>query len=182
VTSLGFPEIDIPARIPDQYSPHGYRSDPENELSVPAVLKIAAACGALQTLELNAEYGIPSTEPVMRRNVRDANAVALSHLSPSFQSVQYIGESSNESGGPGYIRLPSVAFSKQDMLSSALHNISTRLRYLHIDNEAVFPDFFCLNGIQGLLQIHWPYLETLRLENIDESSAFSGLARYADQT
>jgi hypothetical protein len=80
VTSLGFPEIDIPARIPDQYSPHGYRSDPENRLAVPAVLKIAAACGALQTLELNAEYGIPCTEPVMRRNVRDASAVALSHF------------------------------------------------------------------------------------------------------
>jgi hypothetical protein len=66
----------------------------------------------LQTLELNAEYGITSTEPVMRRNVRDASAVALSHLSPSFQSVQYIGESSNGSGGPGYINELSFGYSK----------------------------------------------------------------------
>jgi hypothetical protein len=146
------------------------------------VLKIAAACGALQTLELNAEYGIPSTEPVMRRNVRDAAEIPLSHLPPSLQSAQYIGDSYNESGGPGYPRLLCVAFRKQDMFSLALHKISTRLTTLCIDYEAVFPGFFCPNGLQGLLHIYWPNLETLRLENIDDSSAFSGLARYADGT
>jgi hypothetical protein len=71
-------------------------------------------------------------------------------------------------------------FRKQDVLCLSLHKISTRLITLCIDNEAVFPEFFCSNGLQGLLQTHWPYLETLRLENINESSAFSGLARYAD--
>jgi hypothetical protein len=174
--------MDILAHIPDEYRPFGYRSASENRLSVPAVLKIAAACGALQTLKLDAGYGTPSTEPMMRRSVRDAAAIALAHFPSSLQSVRYIGDSYNESGGESYTRLPSMAFRKQDMLSLALHKISTKLMTLCIDHEAVFPEFFCPNGLQSLLQTHWPYLETLQLTNIDESSAFSGLARYADGT
>jgi hypothetical protein len=118
----------------------------------------------------------------MRRSVRDAAAIALAHFPSSLQSVRYIGDSYNESGGESYTRLPSMAFRKQDMLSLALHKISTKLMTLCIDHEAVFPEFFCPNGLQSLLQTHWPYLETLQLTNIDESSAFSGLARYADGT
>jgi hypothetical protein len=56
--------------------------------------------------------------------------------------------------------------------------ISMQLKHLHIDDEAVFPELFCPDG--GLLQTHWPYLETLHLDRIDDCSDFSAIARYAD--
>jgi hypothetical protein len=182
VTSLQFPDIEIPSLIPDQYSSDGYRTEPENKVSVPAVLKVAAACGALKTLELNAAYEFPSTEPLLRRNARDTTAAALSHIPPSVQSVHYTGDLMREAEGPDETRSPDMAFRKQDMLCTALHKISRQLKSLHIDGEVVFPELFCPfdEGPQGLLQTHWPYLETLHVENIDESSAFSALARYAD--
>ncbi|KAI4853297.1 hypothetical protein E4T44_00923 [Aureobasidium sp. EXF-8845] len=181
ITSLKFSQIYIPTRIPDQYSPGSSRREYENRISVPVVLKIAASCGALQTLKLDAQYGTPSSEPTMQRNNRDATAAALSHLPPRLQSVSYIGDCLDEFEGPDHTRL--VAFSKQDMLCTALHEISKWLRSLHIDNEVVFPELFCPpDGSQGLLQSHWPYLEILRLEHIDESSTPSALDGYADGT
>jgi hypothetical protein len=182
ITSLQFLELGIPSRIPDQYSPDGYRTESENKISVPAILKIAAACGALQTLQLAGEYGIPSTEPAMREHARDATAAALSHLPPSVQSLHYTGDLMNEFDGPDETRSPDMALRKQDLLCTAFHKISTQLRSLHIDGEVVFPELFCPldEGPQGLLQTHWPYLQTLHLQNIDESFAFSALARYAD--
>jgi hypothetical protein len=150
-------EIDIPSRIPDQYSPGGYRTGLENKISVPAVLKIAFACGALQTLELDACYGIPSTEPAMRNKARHATAAALSHLPPSVQSLRYTGDLMNESQGPDETRYPDMAFRKQDMLCAAFHKISMQLKSLHIDGEVIFPELFCPldEGPQGLLQTHW---------------------------
>jgi hypothetical protein len=182
VTSLQFSTLEIPHRIFDRYSPYGYRIESENKISVPAVLKIAAACGALQNLELDACYGTPYTEPAMRRDARDTTAASLSQLPPSVQSLHYTGDLMKEAEGPDGTRHPDVRFRKQYMLSVALHNISRQLRTLHIDGEVVFPELFCPfdEGPQGLLQTHWPYLETLHVENIDESSAFSALARYAD--
>jgi hypothetical protein len=176
VTSLEFPKIDIPTFITDEYSPLGSRSASENQMSVPAILKIATACGTLQTLVLNAEYGIPYTEPVLRKNARDATVAALSQLPPSLQSIRYIGDSLYELEGPGYPTLTD----KQDTLCTAFHTISTRLRSLHVDNEAVFPELFCPDGSQGLLRTHWPYLETLRLKNIDIISLSGGISRYTD--
>lgn len=156
----------------------GYRCGPEDQISVPAVLKIAAACGALQTLTLNARYEIPSTKPAMRRNTRDTIAAALSHLPSSVQSVQYIGDSPHNFEAENYTRLLPMSFRKQDMLCMALHKISMQLRHLHIDDEAVFPELFCPDG--GLLHTQWPYLETLHLDRIDDCSDFSAIARYAD--
>ncbi|KAI4735678.1 hypothetical protein E4T50_13810 [Aureobasidium sp. EXF-12298] len=89
ITSLQFTRFLITTEIPFM---GGYRCGPEDQISVPAVLKIAAACGALQTLSLNARYGFPFTEPVMRRNARDAIAAALSHLPSSVHSIEYIGD------------------------------------------------------------------------------------------
>jgi hypothetical protein len=182
VTSLQFPILEIPHCISDHYSPYGYRIESENKISVPAVLKIAAACGALQTLDLDAGYETPSTEPLMRGNTRDATAAALSNLPPSVQSLHYTGDLMKEAEGPDETRSPDMAFRKQDMLCAAFHKISRQLKSLHIDGEVVFPELFCPfdEGSQGLLQTHWPYLETLHVENIDESSAFSALPRYAD--
>jgi hypothetical protein len=181
VTSLQFPILEILHRVSDYYSPYGYRIESENKISVPAVLKIAAACGALQNLQLDACYETPSTEPAMRRNARDTTATSLSQLPPSVQSLHYTGDLMKEAEGPDETKLPDLRFCKQDMLCTALHRISTQLTSLHIDGEVVFPEIFCpSDGPQGLLQTHWPYLETLHVENIDESSAFSALARYAD--
>jgi hypothetical protein len=151
---------------------------------VPAVLKIAAACGAVQTLQLDACYGIPSTEPAMRSNARDATAAVLSQLPPSVQSLHYIGDLMNGSEGPDETRHLDAGFRRKDMLCTAFHKISTRLKFLPIDGEVVFPELFSPldEGPQGLLQAHWPYLETLHVERIDESSVPSALARYADDS
>jgi hypothetical protein len=121
ITSLRFTRFLIPTEIPCDYSYGGYRCGPEDQISVPAVLRIAAACGTLQTLTLNARYEIPSTEPAMRRNTRDTIAAALFHLPSSVQSIQYIGDSPHNFEGEDYTRLPSMSFRKQDMLCTALH-------------------------------------------------------------
>ena len=179
ITSLEFPDLDIPSRIPCQYSPDGYRSGAEDKISLPAILKIAAACGTLRTLRLDGAYQIPITEPAMRRQVRDATAAALYQLPPTVKSIEYIGDSPHTYDNPDD-RLPDAAFRRQDPLSIALHNICGQLKSLHINQETVFPELFCPKGPEELMDIQWPYLETLHLERIDDNSPFSAITRYAD--
>lgn len=174
VKSLEFPQIELPDDNSDKY--RGYSED---RISPSAVLKIASACVTLQKIKIEGECGIPCADSVLWWDVRNVTAVGLSELPPSIQDVEWIGDAPLEYDNPD-VRLADVNYRNQDPLCTALHKISRRLKSLRIEAEAVFSELFCLDEPRGLTNVHWPHLETLHLERIDEMSPASAITRYAD--
>ncbi|KAI4724866.1 hypothetical protein E4T49_07404 [Aureobasidium sp. EXF-10728] len=169
VTSLDFPETKLPSY------------DTENKILPPAALKIAMACTSLQNIRLDGRCGIPCIDSnvLTRTQVRDATAAGLSQLPPSVQSIELLGDVPSEYDCSD-VRPASATFRIQDPLCIALHKISRQLKSLCIDNEVVFCELFRTDETDNILDGHWPYLEILRLENIDDGSPVSAIARYAD--
>jgi hypothetical protein len=176
VTSLDFPIIDLS------------NSDilTENSVSLPAVLKITSACGALQRIRLDGtlqrvddNYGVPYTTPELWTRERDTTAAALTQLPSTIQHVELLGDLIFAD----YLstRDTNLSFHRQDSLSTALRNVSRQLKTLHIKSEAIFPEFFSIKTSEGPADPHWPRLEVIHLAEIYCSSKLFGvLERYAD--
>jgi hypothetical protein len=145
----------------------------EDRISLPAVLKIASACGILRNISLDNHYNNPSTEPEMGLRYQIATAHGLARLPSSIRSLNFCWIS------PSEFEIPDTRscspMSEVDPLCVALHKVSMQLQHLHIEDMAVFPELF-----DGGSTAHWPYLETLRLDRIDDISPSSGVSRYAD--
>jgi hypothetical protein len=176
VTSLDFPIINLGNS--DIWS--------ENSVSLPAVLRIASACGALQRIKLDGtlqraddNYGVPYTTPGMWTRERDAIAAALVQLPSTIRHIEFLGDLIYAD----YLstRVTNPSFHRQDPLSIALRDISMQLKTLHIESEAIFPELFSLKVSEGLADIDWPRLEVLHLAEIHcDSRLFGVLERYAD--
>ncbi|KEQ68653.1 hypothetical protein M436DRAFT_57929 [Aureobasidium namibiae CBS 147.97] len=183
VTSLNFPRIYLPGMIPGPgVDEDGCRNNPENGVLLPTVVQIASACGALRRIKLDGEYGISYASHVLRMQVRDRTAAALAQLPLSIQHVEFVGDWPWHSYGcDGPLHEPT--FHTLDTLCIAFRDISTRLTSLHIKDEAIFSELFCLDGTPALLsdELHWPYLETLHLECAWKlQDCFVDMQRYAD--
>lgn len=116
---------------------------------------------------------------LLRLDNRNATAIGLSELPPGIQDIEFIGDAPL-----GYdnsdVRLPDVNFRNQDPLCTALHRISRRFKSLRVEAETVFPELFYPDELSALTDVHWPHLEILHLERIDEMSPASAITRYAD--
>jgi hypothetical protein len=176
VVSLNFPIIDL--ELSNTWS--------ENSVSLPAVLRIASACGSLRRMKLDGTlqrvhiYGVPYTTPEIWNRERDATAAALTLLPRTIQHIEFLGNEMwidyLESTGRN------LSHHKQDSLSTALRDISSQLKTLHIKDEVVFPELFSLEAPEGLLDIHWPQLEVLHLTEIQCCwTLFCPSHRYADR-
>jgi hypothetical protein len=173
IISLGFSEPSTPAKIPGE---HGAPDLPcsENKISLPAILRIASACGNLQTIKLTDKYENPPTEPEMGLRYQLATVNGLAQLPSSIRSLNFcwsppLGFDIPETRSPN----PN---SELDPLCVALHKVSMQLQHLQIEDMAVFPELFYPEGSTA----HWPNLETLRLDRIDDISPSGGVSRYAD--
>jgi hypothetical protein len=63
---------------------------------------------------------------------------------------------------------------------SDLHKFSMQLQHLRIESLAVYPELFCPDGPRLPFEAHWPYLETLHLENqVCGYGLFDGVDPYA---
>jgi hypothetical protein len=172
VASLDFPIINL------------VNSDTlsENSVSLPAILRIASACGALQRMKLDStlqriddNYGVPYTTSEMWVQERDAIATALIRLPPTIQHLELLGDLIFAD----YLatRDTNPDFHREDPLSAAFRDVSRQLKALHIKREAIFPELFSL----GPANSHWPQLEVIHLAEIYCSSKLFGvLERYAD--
>jgi hypothetical protein len=171
VTSLDFPTY---------YTNYNFSMEPENGVSLPAVIHIASACSALQKISLDGQQTISYSSPGLRRKIWDGNAAALTRLPPTVQHVKFIGtqpfQSYNFRGADHF-----QAENRLNTLCTALRGISTRLTSLHITEEAIFSELFCLNAIPGQMgDMYWPHLEVLHLGTTRMSLAFKHMDRYAD--
>jgi hypothetical protein len=172
VTHLGFPKFDLAVAPPDHHP------ESENGILVPAVLQIASACGALRKIELDGDYEIGYSNPTERKQVRDATAAALTRLPSTIQHVKFTGDWLEHHSGYDGPEDPEI-FQTLDTLSMAFRNISTRLKFLHITEEAIFCELLCLDGTPGLLgDLHWPHLETIRLSAASRHATFESMDRY----
>jgi hypothetical protein len=177
VTLLDFPIIDFVDS--DTYCS-------ENSISLPAILRIASACGALRRIRLDGKlqrfdnnYGVPYMTPEIWIQERDATAFALTQIPPTIQHIEFLGDLIYADYLE--IRDTNPRFHRQDPLSTALRDISMQLKTLHIKSEAIFPELFSLQATEGLADINWPRLEVLHLAEIYcDSRLFGVLERYAD--
>ena len=183
VTSLRFPRIYLPGMTPGPgVDDDDCRNNLENGVLLPTVIQIASACGALRRIKLDGEYGVQYASHVLRMQVRDRTAVALTQLPLSIQHVEFVGDWPWHSYGcDGPLHEPT--FHMLDTLCIAFRDISTRLTSLHIKDEAIFAELFCVDGTPGLMsdEMYWPYLETLHLECAWKlQDFFEDMQRYAD--
>lgn len=180
VTSLNFPRLYLPDMTPGpKTNKDNCMNNPENGILVPTVIEIAAACGSLQTLNLNGEYGTSYASHILRMQIRDKIAIALSQLPSSIKYLQFIGDWPYCCfGGDG--PQEDAAFHEVDTLSTAFRELSTRLTSLHTSDEAIFSELFCVDGTPGLLgDLRWPYLESLHLDCAWEFLPWGSMQRYA---
>jgi hypothetical protein len=118
ITSLKFPELLTYAMV---FSKHGGPDLPcsEDRISLPAVLKIASACGTLQEITLENHYNNPSTEPEMGLRYQTATAHGLAPLPSSIRSLNFCWIS------PSEFEIPDTRscspMSKRDAICVALH-------------------------------------------------------------
>lgn len=178
ITSLRFPEFTTPATM--HWDDESVPDLPcfENKLSLPACLKIASACGALESIRLDGGDDIPLTEPDMRSTRRVTTARGFSQLPKTIRDMSLCWSSPSSFEIPD-VREPNES-AEQDVLCTALHKFSMQLRHLHIESLEIFPEFFCPNGSRALSEVNWPHLETIRLDQVSAITPFGGVARYAD--
>ncbi|KAI5248041.1 hypothetical protein E4T42_05775 [Aureobasidium subglaciale] len=176
ITSLEFPELVTPAMMHWEDDSAPQLPCFENKISLPACLAIASACGALKDIRLSGGDDIPSTEPDMRSIRRTAAAEGFSQLPQTVRDVTLCWSSPLDDEIPEPRNLNESA--EQDLLCVTLHKVSMQLQHLRIENLEVFPELFCANGVSD--EAHWPYLETLRLDQVSADALFGGVARYAD--
>ncbi|KAI5241143.1 hypothetical protein E4T47_08735 [Aureobasidium subglaciale] len=176
ITSLEFPELVTPAMMHWEDDSAPQLPCFENKISLPACLAIASACGALKDIRLSGGDDIPSTEPDMRSIRRTAAAEGFSQLPQTVRDVTLCWSSPLDDEIPEPRNLNESA--EQDLLCVTLHKVSMQLQHLRIENLEVFPELFCTSGVSD--EAHWPYLETLRLDQVSADALFGGVARYAD--
>jgi hypothetical protein len=173
ITSLDFPEILTPAMIVGRYGAPDLPC-PEDRISLPAVLKIASACGTLRNINLDNHYNNPSTEPEMGLRYQIATAHGLDQLPSSIRNLKFRWISPSEFEIPDTRSCSTMP--KRDAMCVALHKVSMQLEHLCIEDTTVFPELFG----EGSIAAYWPHLETLRLDRIDILSPLGGISRYAD--
>ena len=180
VISLDLQEdVFTPAKIPCEWSRLGYNPCFENNISVPAVLKMASACGALQKFKLDFAGHNHGNEPIRTREYRNAIADGLSSLPASVRSLEFCGNPPGSYEIPDS-RFPDEGFRRQDRLCKSLCKTSTQLQHLQIECLEVFPELFCPTTPDRSIEAHWPYLETIVLQSIEDQCPLSAITRYAD--
>jgi hypothetical protein len=162
ITSLEFPRLISPSTLWVETSGLDLEVY-ENDICLPARLSIASACNALENIHLVVGDETPVTEPFMRTTRRIAAAEGYAQLPRTINDMTL----------DGYL--------ESQLEKNALQTISTQLQHLHLDSLAVYQELICPNGPKLPTQTHWPYLETLHLENQScEEGPFGGVGRRAE--